>query len=185
MDSLSHNLIENATPIEDEFSDKLDVAVHHMIAMLPISDPKLAEIWNSTADDQSMQVLTHVLQPGWPSRCKECPDNILDHWNHRDELMYANGMIFKVSSASMHNTVLARHECQHRRCKLQHVPVASKCKSKGNDQSPQQLPRSGISARHGKCQKLVNDNRHQYSSSEFSKFTDEWDFHHDIKPHLS
>ena len=35
-----------------------------------------------------------------------------------------------------------------------------------------------ILTRHGKCQKLLTDNGPQYSSSETSKFADEWDFYH-------
>ena len=41
----------------------------------------------------------------------------------------------------------------------------------------------GIFARHGKCQKLVSDNGPHYSSSEFSKSSDEWDFHHVTSSH--
>ena len=39
----------------DEFSTKPDVAVHQLIATLPLSDPRLAEICTKTATDQNLQ----------------------------------------------------------------------------------------------------------------------------------
>ncbi|XP_041347001.1 uncharacterized protein K02A2.6-like [Gigantopelta aegis] len=94
-DCLSRKLIINAKPIKDELAKKADVAVHYLFETLPISDPKLAEIRTCTANDESMQVLKHFIISGWPSQCRECPELILDHWNHRDKLMYADGLIFK------------------------------------------------------------------------------------------
>ena len=104
-DCLSRKHIENVKPIEDEFSDKPDVAVRHVFPTLPISDPKLAEIRNRTADDQRMQVLKHVIQTGCTSKRKECSETIMGHGNHRNELMYADGMIFKVDSIVIPKTM--------------------------------------------------------------------------------
>ena len=170
-------------------------------------------------------------------------------WNHFVEPIYADGMAVrlycyteknaprnadantrwtfrrrKVPFASTPDTGLARHECRHRRnrCKLQHLPDASKRTSEetmisnpfptlpwqvvasdlfnfdgreyvlivdyySNDPEVEHLSNTRSATviikiirmlvRHGKCQKLVSDNGPQYSSSEFSKFADKWDFH--------
>ena len=44
---------------------------------------------------KSMQVLKHFVTTGWPNQRKDRPTIIRDHWNHRDELAYSNGLIFK------------------------------------------------------------------------------------------
>ena len=90
-DCLSRNLIGDAKPMKDVLSDKLDIVGHHMIT----SDPKPAEIRSNKSGDQSMQVLQDVILTGWPDQRKACLKMIRDHWNYRDELVFADGLIFK------------------------------------------------------------------------------------------
>ena len=71
------------------------MAVHQLIATLPLSDPRLAEIRTKTATDQNLQVLKHFILTGWPNQRKDYPTTIMEHWNHRDELVYQDDMIFK------------------------------------------------------------------------------------------
>ena len=83
-DCLSRNLVKDAKPVKDEFTETVDLAIQQLTATLPIKDSKLAEIRTSTADYQNKQVLKLVILSGWPDRRKDCPDTIMDHWNHRD-----------------------------------------------------------------------------------------------------
>ena len=89
-DCLSRNLSADNKPVNDEFSHRIDTAVHSLIATLPISGPKMEVIRAATSSDREMQVLKHVILSGWPSQRKECPEMIADHWNHRDELSVAH-----------------------------------------------------------------------------------------------
>ena len=92
---LTHNLVKDTKPIPDDFATKPDVAVHKLIATLPLNNPRLAEIRTKTAIDQNLQVLKHFIHTGWPNQRKDCPTTIMEHWNHRDELVYQDDMIFK------------------------------------------------------------------------------------------
>ena len=114
-DCLSRNLVKDAKPIPDEFSTKPDVAVHQLIATLPLSDQRLAEIRTKTSTDQNLQVLKHFILTGWPNQRKDCPTTIMEHWNHQDELVYQDDIIFKgdriVIPKEMHPEMLMRvHE---------------------------------------------------------------------------
>ena len=95
-DCLSRNLVVGSVPPQsDALNEKLDAVIHYMVASLPISDPKLTELRSTTAGDQNMQVLKHIILTGWPAQRKECPGAVLDYWNYRDELAFADGIIFK------------------------------------------------------------------------------------------
>ena len=113
--SRNHSLHWNTSDNSLVEPDKYDIAIHHLIENIPISDPRLAEIRASTASDQTLQVLKHVVLSGWPSQRKECSEVILNHWNHRDELTYADGFLFKgdrivIPKMLQHDMLLKIHE---------------------------------------------------------------------------
>ncbi|CAG2239417.1 unnamed protein product [Mytilus edulis] len=53
---------------------------------LPISDRKIEEIEKATLSDPQFDILKSVILEGWPQSRSECPAQILEFWNHRDEL---------------------------------------------------------------------------------------------------
>ena len=108
-DCLSRNLVKDAKPIPD-------VAVHQLMGTLPLSDPRLVEIRTKTATDQNLQVLKHFILTGWPNQRKDCPTTIMEHWNHRNQLVYQDDMILKgdhiVIPKEMRSEMVVRvHQC--------------------------------------------------------------------------
>ena len=95
-DCLSRNPIaERTSTQQDDFENRLDVAIHHLIAELPVTDNVLEKIRSATATDMESQLLKRTIISGWPDRKKDCPIAIIGHWNHRDDMSVAEGLIFK------------------------------------------------------------------------------------------
>ncbi|CAC5355707.1 unnamed protein product [Mytilus coruscus] len=63
--------------------------------ILPISDRKLEEIEKATLSDPQFDISKSVILEGWPQSRSECPTQILEFWNHRDELSVNSSIIFK------------------------------------------------------------------------------------------
>ena len=69
--------------------------VHTVLKSLPVSDVKIKQIQDATRNDSQMQTLKDVIRKGWPANRQDCPKIVLEYWNHRDELSYENGIVFK------------------------------------------------------------------------------------------
>ncbi|XP_060557421.1 uncharacterized protein K02A2.6-like [Ruditapes philippinarum] len=78
-----------------ELSDGLDVHVYTVINSLPVSDGKLQGLRLSTQQDSQFQTLKQTIIDDWPESRHECPNSILEFWNHRDELSTVNDIIFR------------------------------------------------------------------------------------------
>ncbi|XP_060582493.1 uncharacterized protein K02A2.6-like [Ruditapes philippinarum] len=91
-DTLSRHFVKDTYP---ELSDGLDVHVHTVINSLPVSDGKLQDLRLSTQQDSQFQTLKQTIIDGWPESRHECPNSILEFWNHRDELSTVNDIIFR------------------------------------------------------------------------------------------
>ena len=73
----------------------LDLHVHTVLQQLFITDKRLKTIQTEIEHDRQMQTLQNVILKGWPETRSDCDQLILEYWNHRDELSFEKGLIFR------------------------------------------------------------------------------------------
>ena len=91
-DTLSRKFLSDTYP---DFSESFEAQVHMVTSNLPVSDRKMLEIEKASLTDPQFRILRSTILKGWPNMHQECPAEILDYWNHRDELTVLDGLIFK------------------------------------------------------------------------------------------
>jgi len=80
--------------IEDHDSEEMELAVHTLIANLPVSDSRKAEFRSATESDVSLQHVKKLTNEGWPTNLNNIPESARPFWKVRDELHVTNGLIF-------------------------------------------------------------------------------------------
>ncbi|KAK3527067.1 hypothetical protein QTP86_008648 [Hemibagrus guttatus] len=95
----------------------MDIQVHTVYSSLPISDSKLDKIRMDMEKDPQFLKLKEAIQEGWPEERRKCLMSVSEFWNHRDELSYLHGMIFKgdkiVIPTSLRPAMLSRIHASH------------------------------------------------------------------------
>ncbi len=91
-DTLSRKFVADTYP---ELSEGMEAHVHTVMSNLPISDRKLQEIRENTNADPQLVILKQTILSGWPRDRKSCPPEVLDYWNHRDQLSVIDEIIMK------------------------------------------------------------------------------------------
>eukprot|EP00105_Crassostrea_gigas_P044027 XP_019928175.1 PREDICTED: uncharacterized protein K02A2.6-like [Crassostrea gigas] len=110
-DSLSRNFVDDTFP---GLSKDMEAQVHSVLANLPISDRKLKEIETESDNDKQFQLLKHTILNGWPECRRDCPPQIIEFWNHRDELSVTNGILLKGTKVLIPRSLRAKIlECIH------------------------------------------------------------------------
>ena len=89
----------------------------NMFSYLPIRDERLRQIRRATEDDESLQLLRHVILTGWPDSKDHIPAQVIPYFHFRDELSVQDGFIFKgervVIPQSMRRDMLKRIHSSH------------------------------------------------------------------------
>ena len=91
-DTLSRKFLPDTYP---ELSKNMEAHVHTVLAQHGVTDQRLDQIRSATAQNDQFQRLRKVILQGWPNERSSCSPEILEYWNHRDELTYAEGLILK------------------------------------------------------------------------------------------
>ena len=115
---LSGNYISETYP---ELFNDLDTHVHTVLQQVPISDQKFESIRKESLTDYQFQCIAKVMKKGWPRERGKCPKNILEFWNHRDEMSYEDGILFKgqkvvIPTAMRSEMVKIIHDSSHQGC---------------------------------------------------------------------
>ena len=76
---------------------EIDVISHTLLA----SPAKLDDLPNYTSQDIVLSHLKNVIHQGWPEYPGECPVNLREFWNFREDLIIENGHIFKGTSSQL------------------------------------------------------------------------------------
>jgi len=93
---LADTLSRKSIPDSQRYTaEGLDAHIHTVISNIPVGDQKTEMIRQATEADAQFRVLKNVILEGWPYILKECPKQIVDFWNHRDELTIIDGIILK------------------------------------------------------------------------------------------
>ena len=89
-DTLSRAYLQEAN--DTLYDELLDV---NMVSILPMSAQKLEEFQKATKDSPSLTALREIVLKGWPSTKDECPVQARPYWDYRDEIAYADELLFK------------------------------------------------------------------------------------------
>lgn len=98
-------------------NEGMEAQVHTVISNLPVSDEKLAEIREATKQDSQLTALKRIIHTGWPETRRSCPPLVLEFWNHRDEISFADGIVLKgekiIVPQSLRNNMLQKIHTGH------------------------------------------------------------------------
>ena len=62
---------------------------------LPATPARLEEIRDETNKDETLSHLKNLVYHGWPELFQECPKDLRDYWNYREDLSVENGLVLK------------------------------------------------------------------------------------------
>ena len=93
-DTLSRKFIQ-AEPEDNDTVEDLNIQVHCLFNNMPVTDKKMQQLRQTTAEDPQMQELQSTILEGWPELRQNCKPTISEFWNFRDQLSAIDGIIFK------------------------------------------------------------------------------------------
>ena len=91
-DTLSRAYVQGQE--NQELEDDVARVIHTLLANLPVSPHKFDEIQTATQKDETLQKVLHYVMTGWPSSKKQAFPSTKPFWHLRDELHYADGILF-------------------------------------------------------------------------------------------
>ena len=69
--------------------------INQITSQLKARGDSLHNIWLATQADDSLAILKHIIQQGWPKTIKEVPKEIQKYWTFHEELTIEEGLILK------------------------------------------------------------------------------------------
>ncbi len=124
-DALSRNFPRQDEPVSTTEAD-VQVCVDGVLSTIQVSSDRLEQIKVETNSDPEMKQLVATILSGWPNERTQCPSQLVDYWNYRDELSVINGIVFKCSRVvvprklrndmlhKIHVGHLGQEKCKHR-----------------------------------------------------------------------
>ena len=93
MTTSSRNIrLDKEKPIEPTCQG-LDLKIQDVY--LNASDEKCLSLASETDKDEILVALKSQIIKGWPGQREECPRNLLEYWNYRDELSILDRLVLK------------------------------------------------------------------------------------------
>ena len=71
------------------------IPVHHIMQNAQISQTRLQELRLATQSDPTLCSLSKTIHEGWPQSKKDCPEQVLEFWDFRQEMSEENGILYK------------------------------------------------------------------------------------------
>ena len=71
------------------------MSVHKIHVNLNASPTRERQIQEEIAKDPTLSALREGIMGGWLEKRSDCPANLHVHWNYRDELTVADGLVLK------------------------------------------------------------------------------------------
>ncbi|RVE62485.1 hypothetical protein OJAV_G00157530 [Oryzias javanicus] len=106
-----------------------ELEVNYINHQLPVSEEKLLEFKNATAEDSELRLVAKAIQSGWPEKQSQLPDTIKQYWTFREELACEDGLIFKNSRLVVPRTMRSE---MLRKIHESHLGIV-KCKERARD----------------------------------------------------
>ena len=69
--------------------------VHHITQIAPVNQTRLQELRLAKWSDPTLKSLIKIIHEGWPQSKKDCPKQLLEFWNFRQEISEENGILYK------------------------------------------------------------------------------------------
>ena len=91
-DALSRAYLDDCDPEISE--EDLEAYVHQIVSEMPISDKKLIQYRQSTASDETLQLLAEYTSNGWPIKSK-IPKPVRQYYNVREDITAIDGLLLK------------------------------------------------------------------------------------------
>ena len=89
-DALSRNTLPATVPLQE------DISIDEVLCSnARISTTGIQQIRDETTKYDTLQKLTRTIVDGWPEVRKDCPTQLHEYWNFRDELSVENQLLFK------------------------------------------------------------------------------------------
>ena len=66
------------------------IPVHHIMQNAPISQTRLQELRLATQSDPTLCSLSKTIHEGWPQSKKDCPKQVLEFWDFRQDISEEN-----------------------------------------------------------------------------------------------
>ena len=71
------------------------IPLHHITQSAPVSQTRLQVLRLAMQYDPTLQSLKKTLHEGWPQSRKDCPKQLLEFWNFRQEISEEDGILYK------------------------------------------------------------------------------------------
>ena len=71
------------------------IPVHQITQSAPVSQTRLQELELATQSDPTLCSLSLTIHEGWPQSRKDCPKQLLEFWNFRQEISKEDGILYK------------------------------------------------------------------------------------------
>lgn len=96
-DALSRAYPKMSRQLDRTGESEVCVYVDFIVDNISVSDKRLEDIKTQTQKDEQLQILKEYILQGFPEHKTDCSRKVMEFWNVRDELSYADGIIFKGS----------------------------------------------------------------------------------------
>ena len=71
------------------------IPVHHITQNALVSQTRLQELRLATQSNPTLCSLSKTIHEGWPQSKKDCPKQLLEFWDFRQEISEENGILYK------------------------------------------------------------------------------------------
>ena len=117
-DHLSRASLADNNEMTDNFQVfALEVETLTPFDSIKVAPERLSQLQKCTAQDLVLETLKTTVLTGWPERRDECPVQIRDYWNYREEISLYNGLLFKsqrvIVPKAMRSEILSRIHSSH------------------------------------------------------------------------
>ena len=83
----------NNSNIQDSNIDV--IPVNHITRSAPVSQTRLQELRLATQSDPTLYSLQKTIHKRWPQSKKDCPEQLLEFWHFRQEIIEEDGILYK------------------------------------------------------------------------------------------
>jgi len=119
---VADHLSRASLAVKKEMTDNFQVFALELETLTPfdsikVAPERLTQLQKCTAQDLVLESLKTTVLTGWPERREQCPVQVRDYWNYREEISLHNGILFKsqrvIVPKAMRPEMLSRIHSSH------------------------------------------------------------------------
>ena len=99
------------------FKFALEVETLTPFDSIKVAPERLSQLQKCTAQDLVLEMLKTTVLTGWPEKIDQCPVQVRDYWNYREEISLHNGLLFKsqrvILFKAMRSEILSKIHSSH------------------------------------------------------------------------